>query len=91
MVAADEERRLLENVLDGLDDLHDRRERADWWLARLLTATSVALSGSAWERPMADAAAALDAIRLGQVDVDDQYEATLAVTNDLRIAIGEVV
>lgn len=49
----------------------------------MLTATSVALRGSRWEGPMAEAAGALDGIRLGQVEVGDPHEAAPTVTNDL--------
>jgi len=44
MVDPDLEKALLGDVLDALDDLYDRRERAEWWTARLLRATAVALA-----------------------------------------------
>ncbi len=44
------ERMLLDNALDALDDLYDRRERAEWWTERLLAATGVALADTQWRR-----------------------------------------
>jgi hypothetical protein len=46
VVDSETEKRLLENVLDALDDLYDRRDRAEWWTERLLLATSIAFRGT---------------------------------------------
>jgi hypothetical protein len=51
MVDSTTERRLLENVLDALDEVYDQRDRATSGAGRLLLATSVALHGTPWEQP----------------------------------------
>ena len=91
VVDGETERRLLENLLDALDDLYDRRDRAEWWVERLLLATSVALRGTQWERPMADAATALELLRMGGGTDDAQNSAALAATDDLRLELAHAL
>ena len=91
MVDAETERRLLENVLDALDDLYDRRERAEWWTERLLQATSVAFRGTQWERPMAEAASAIGLILLGDGSYDAKNAAALVATGDLRLQVAHAL
>ena len=88
VVDGETERRLLENILDALDDLHDRRDRAEWWTERLLLATSVAFRGTRWERPMAEAATAIELIRLGDGTYDAKNAAALVATGDLRLQVA---
>jgi hypothetical protein len=88
MVTTEVEYQLLGGVLDGLDDLYDERERAELWLARLLTATSVALTGTAWERPMADAAAGVTAIAFGEGRDTQKNRQALGVTDELRVKVA---
>jgi hypothetical protein len=78
------QRRLLENVLDALDDLYDRRERAPAWTCRLLLATSVALHGTSWQWSMAEAATALAQLPPHQDFDEGTYIAALAATEELR-------
>jgi hypothetical protein len=85
------QRRLLGSVLDALDDLHDRRDRAEWRVERLLLATSAALCGTPWERPMADAARALWLIRSGDGTCDAKNAAALAASGDLCLEIARVL
>lgn len=83
------EYQLLGAVLDGLDDLYDQRERAEMWLERLLVATSVALSGTTWERPMADAAADLVSVVRGGDSIEERNRRALEVTGDLRVQVAQ--
>jgi endonuclease III-like uncharacterized protein len=91
MVDSEMEKRLLENVLDALDDLYDRRERAEWWTERLVLATSVALQNTQWQRPMAEAAIALRVIRLGDGTHDGKNTAAVVATNDLRLLVAGAI
>ena len=83
------EHQLLGNVLDGLDDLFDSRERAAPWLERLLLATSVAFTGTMWERRMSEAAEGLNQVRKGEAEAGDKYWLALAATDDLRLQVSE--
>jgi hypothetical protein len=91
VVDGETETRLLENVLDALDDLYDRRDRAEWWTERLLLATSVAFRGTQWERPMAEAATAIKLIRSGDGSRDAKNSATLVATGDLRLQVARAL
>ena len=91
MADGETEGRLLENVLDALDDLYDRRDRAEWWTERLLLATSAALRGTQWERPMAEAADAMELIRLGDGAYDAKNAAALVATGDLRLQVARAL
>jgi hypothetical protein len=91
VVDGETERRLLENVLDALDDLYDRRDRAEWWAERLLLATSVAFRGTQWEHPMAEAATAIELIRLGGGTYEAKNAAALAATGDLRLQVARAL
>jgi hypothetical protein len=91
VVDVETERRLLETVLDALDDLYDRRDRAEWWVERLLLATSVALRGTRWERPMVEAATAVGLIRLGDGTYEAKNAAALAATGDLRLEVARAL
>lgn len=81
------EYQLLGQVLDGLDDLYDRRERAEWWLYRLLVASGVALTGTIWESRMVDAAARLRPL-LGEGDNDSKHRRALESTDELRLEVS---
>jgi hypothetical protein len=85
------EKRLLENVLDALDDLYYRRERAEWWTERLLLATSVAFRGTQWERPMAEAATAIGLSLRGNGTDDAKNAAALVATGDLRLRVADAL
>jgi hypothetical protein len=89
MISPTVEYQLLGNVLDGLDDLYDRRERAAWWLERLLFATSVAFAGTMWERRRSEAADGLNQVRKGEGEADDRSRLALAATDDLRLQVSE--
>ena len=88
MVDSETEKRLLGNVLDALDDLYDRRDRAEWWTERLLLATSVAFRGTQWERPMAEAATAIHLSLRGDGTHDAKNTAALVATGDLRLRVA---
>jgi hypothetical protein len=85
------ERRLLENVLDALDDLYDRRDHAESWVQRLLMATSIALRGTEWEQPMVEAATAIELIQLNRDTDEAKNAAALLVTGDLRLELDSRV
>jgi hypothetical protein len=85
------EKRLLENVLDALDDLYDRRDRAEWWTERLLLATSVAFRGTQWEHPMAEAAAAIKLSLRSDGTYDAKNTAALVATGDLRLQVARAL
>lgn len=89
MLLPETEYQLLDGVLDGLDDLYDRRERAEWWLERLLVATSAALRGTSWEGPMAEAADGLQRVRRGEGNDDQKNGRALAATGELRLRVAE--
>ena len=85
-----EQRLILDNVLDALDDLYDRRERAALNLWRLLIASATALGGT-WATAMnAVAADLLGLIRQGLTD--EQINAiALDATHDLRISLARIL
>ncbi len=87
----DQERLLLGNVLDGLDDLYDRTERADWQLWRLLAATSRALRQTRWALLLDEAAIELERVLRSGSDGDETYLKALSVTGPLRTAIAGAV
>jgi hypothetical protein len=91
VVSSDTEHVLLNNVLDALDNLYDRRELAEWWLEQLVLATSVAMAGTRWETLLSDAANALNRIRLGSGDYDAKNAAALDATGDLRHQLAEAL
>jgi hypothetical protein len=91
MVDSETQQRLPENVLDALDDLYDRRERAELWVHRLLLATSIALRGTQWEAPMADAAAAVERIQVSADTDDAKNAAALIATSDLRLSLARAL
>ena len=84
---ADLHQLILSNVLDGLDDLYDRRERAVINLWRLLVVSGPAL-GDVWEAPMAAAASDLRSL-IGLSDEESNGPA-LDATDALRIMIADV-
>lgn len=89
MATPEIEYELLGNVLDALDDLYDQRERAEWWLQRLLVATGCALRDSPWERAMAESAKALRLILSGDGTDSEKNAQALAATGDLRLRVAE--
>jgi hypothetical protein len=91
MVDSKTVRRLLENVLDALDDLYDRRECAESWVHRLLLATSIALRGTQWELPMAEAAAAVEQVQLNADTDDAKNTAALIATGELRLSVARAL
>jgi hypothetical protein len=91
VIDSETEKRLLENVLDALDDLYDRRERAEWWTERLLLATSVAFHGTRWERPMAEAATSIDLSLRGAGTYGAKNTAALVATGDLRLQVARAL
>jgi hypothetical protein len=91
VIDSETEKHLLENVLDALDDLYDRRDRAEWWTERLLLATSVAFLGTQWERPMAEAAAAIHLSLRGDGTYDAKNTAALVATGDLRLQVARAL
>jgi hypothetical protein len=91
VIDGEAEKRLLENVLDALDDLYDRRDRAEWWTERLLLATSVAFRGTHWEHPMAEAATAIRLSLRDDSTNDAKNTAALAATGDLRLQVAHAL
>jgi len=91
VVGSETETRLLQNLLDALDDLYDRRDRAEWWTGRLLLATSVAFRGTQWELPMAEAATAIRLSLRGDGTDDAKNTAALVATGELRLQIARAV
>jgi hypothetical protein len=91
VIDGETEKRLLGNVLDALDDLYDRRDRAEWWTERLLLATSVAFRGTQWELPMAEAATAIGLSLRGDSTYDAKNTAALVATGDLRLQVARAL
>ena len=91
MIDSETEKRLLENVLNALDDLYDRRDRAECWTERLLLATSVAFHGTQWEHPMAEAATAIRLSLRGDGTYDAKNTAALVATGDLRLQVARAL
>jgi hypothetical protein len=86
--APDFRKLLLDNLLDSLDDLYDRRERAELWTLRLLAATSEALKHTTWHDPIEIAAAQLLEIVYSGQDSEALYKQALTVTGDLRLLLA---
>lgn len=87
MAEAGIEERVLDYVLQALDDLYDQRDRVEWWLEQLLFVSSVALRGTVWERQMASASAALETVRLSDDTYFDKHRAALEATGELRAMV----
>jgi hypothetical protein len=81
---------ILGNVLDALDDLFDRRERAALNLWRLLVASGPALGGE-WEAAMAATAADLRGTLRGGLTDDQSNRLALVATEDLRLCVARVL
>jgi hypothetical protein len=86
----DNERNLLENLLDAFDRLYDRECRVADTHA-LLRATAVALAGSAFVPKMEEACTELSAILRSAASLTDQNTAALAAVHSLRQALAEVL
>lgn len=82
------ERLLLDNCLDALDDIYDQREFAEVAAYRLFTATAEALRDTPWTAPLRDAAAALRNFVYGELDPMAKNGLALEVTGDLRLLIA---
>jgi hypothetical protein len=79
--------RLLSNLLDSLDDLDDQRERAAWWLERLMAATAEALGGTTWEPVLRHSSASLTNM-IRTVPEKDWNERALQITGDIRLMLA---
>lgn len=87
VVDADQQNLILGNVLDGLDDLFDRRPRAALNLWRLLVASGAALGGD-WERNMSSAASQLLELIRSRMGDEMINGPALSATDDLRTSIA---
>jgi hypothetical protein len=86
----DNERTLLENLLDAFDRLYDREcGVAD--THALLQATAVALTGSVFVPKMEEACAELSAILRSAGSPTDKNRAALAAVDSLRQALADVL
>ena len=83
-----DEKQLLENLLDALDRLFDR-ECSVVDLQALIFATSKALAKTEYYTALNEAASGLD--KLLRLPIDDEREKGLEVTNDLRILLAQVL
>ena len=81
---------ILGNVLDALDDLYDRRERAALNLWRLLVASGAAV-GPLWDEAMLTTAANFLKLIRGGDGEDAINSSALVLTGDLRQALTRVL
>ena len=86
----DEEKKLLENVLDGLDRLFDRESHAID-LQALIFATSKALYNTGHFGILDAAANSLEKIVRSRLKIDDERDAALDDTNNLRHYLAEIL
>lgn len=84
----DGQRLMLDNVLDSLDDLFDRKGDAETWLLRLLIATTEGFRGTPWEGPLESAANRVTAISRSMEGSDRRYSEATEATADLRRLIA---
>lgn len=84
-----DENKILDNILDGLDRLFDRESKAID-LQALIFATSKALSDTEHFAILDDAANSLEKIVNSGLKADEERDAALNVTNDLRIYLAEI-
>lgn len=83
-----DEKRLLENVLDALDRLFDR-ESSIIDVHALIFATSKALPNADYFAVLDNAVDRLEIIIRSGLDTEGQRDAALTATNDLRIFLAE--
>ena len=79
---------LLGNLHDALDDLYDRRERADLWTWRLFAATSEAVRHTTWHDSIHTASTRLYEIACSGLNAEFRYVAALAATGELRLLLA---
>lgn len=98
----EQQRQLLERVLDGLDDLYDQRfgwpphlnggpQTVEMWLIRLLVSTASALEGSEWEIQLRSVAAKLGELLRSGASREAINDAALEATAELRDAVADAV
>ena len=85
-----DEKQLLENVLDALDRLFDR-ESSVVDLQALIFATSKALAKAEYDTALREAASGLDELLRMRLSTNDEREKALEATNDLRILLAKVL
>lgn len=85
-----DERKLLGNILDGLDRLFDRESRAIDIYA-LVFATSKTFSGTEYFTILNDTANNLEKVVRSGLNIEDERDEALMVTNDLRISLAETL
>src|SRR4051794_31356168 len=93
-----QQQRLLNVLLDGLDDLYDQRfgwppHRANGpctevWLERLFCAASLALEGSHLEKPLGDATVAVGQLLRSGASGNELNDRALEATDGLRTALA---
>lgn len=86
----DDEKNLFNNILDGLDRLCDR-ESSVIDLQALIFATSKALSNTEYFAILHDASSNLEKIVCSKLNANDERDAALKVTNDLRFFLAEIL
>lgn len=85
-----DERKLLDNILDALDRLFDTESTAvDIYV--LIFATSKALSNTEYFVILDNAVNNLEEIVSSKLKADDERSEALKVTNDLRIFLAETL
>ena len=84
-----DENKILDNVLDALDRLFDRESKAID-LQVLIFAASKALSDTEHFAILNDAANSLEKIVRSDLKADDERDAALNITNDLRLYLAEI-
>lgn len=85
-----DERKLLDNILDGLDRLFDRESKTVDIYA-LIFATSKALSETEYFAILDSTANNLERILNSKIEAENERDEALEATNDLRIFLAETL
>jgi hypothetical protein len=98
VIDREQQQRLLNILLDGLDDLYDQRfgwpphrpdgPSAEVWLERLLLTASLACDGSPWGKSLGDAAVKISQLLREEAGGTELNDRALEATGDLRTAIA---
>lgn len=86
----DDDKKLLNNVLDGLDRLFDRESQAID-IHALIFATSKALSDTEYFAILNDTANNLEKIVRSRLNANEERNQALKETNDLRIFLAKIL
>lgn len=97
MIDPEQQQRLFDLLIDGLDDLYDQRfgwpvgstaPTVETWLPRLFAVGSLAVAGSEWETTLQEAADTVAKLIRSRVTGDDLNDQVLNATDALRRALA---